>query len=93
MCSQLVAVMLNVRLSSSCQLSGVDGSRIVPEYSFLDARGLGAFEGRALAAYQEVNRHFPSNWSALEHRQAVCNRKSSMLNSSTARMCVCNAGL
>lgn len=30
-------------------------SRIVPEYSFLDARGLGAYEGRGLAAANEVN--------------------------------------
>ena len=30
-------------------------SRIVPEYSFLDARGLGAYEGKALAAVNEVS--------------------------------------
>ena len=30
-------------------------SRIVPEYSFLDARGLGAYEGRRLAAVNEVS--------------------------------------
>nr|CAD1834232.1 unnamed protein product [Ananas comosus var. bracteatus] len=34
--------------------NGVDRSHIVPEYSFLDARGLGAFEGRSLASISEV---------------------------------------
>ncbi|GAQ90101.1 histidine phosphatase [Klebsormidium nitens] len=32
----------------------VGRSRIVPEYSFLDARGLGSYEGRSLAQIQEV---------------------------------------
>ncbi|XP_074316903.1 uncharacterized protein LOC141653136 [Silene latifolia] len=32
----------------------VDRSRIVPEYSFLDARGLGAYEGRPLESLSEV---------------------------------------
>ncbi|GAB4845652.1 hypothetical protein Ancab_039053 [Ancistrocladus abbreviatus] len=32
----------------------VDRSRIVPEYSFLDARGLGAYEGKALESISEV---------------------------------------
>ncbi|GAB2269860.1 hypothetical protein Dimus_004780 [Dionaea muscipula] len=32
----------------------VDRSRIVPEYSFLDARGLGAYEGKALESVSEV---------------------------------------
>lgn len=35
-------------------LNGVDRSRIVPEYSFLDARGLGAYEGRSLDSISEV---------------------------------------
>ncbi|XP_008801080.2 uncharacterized protein LOC103715279 isoform X1 [Phoenix dactylifera] len=35
-------------------VNGVDRSRIVPEYSFLDARGLGAFEGRRLGSIAEV---------------------------------------
>uniref|UniRef100_A0A1D1YVD4 Phosphoserine phosphatase 1 n=1 Tax=Anthurium amnicola TaxID=1678845 RepID=A0A1D1YVD4_9ARAE len=35
-------------------LNGVDRSRIVPEYSFLDARGLGAYEGRSLDSVSEV---------------------------------------
>jgi len=35
-------------------------SRIVPEYSFLDARGLGAYEGRGLAAVNEVSDFEPS---------------------------------
>lgn len=35
-------------------VNGIDRSRIVPEYSFLDARGLGAFEGRSLDAVSEV---------------------------------------
>jgi hypothetical protein len=30
-------------------------SRIVPEYSFLDARGLGAYEGKQLADIKEVS--------------------------------------
>ncbi|XP_020098770.1 uncharacterized protein LOC109717404 isoform X2 [Ananas comosus] len=34
--------------------NGVDRSHIVPEYSFLDARGLGAFEGRSLESISEV---------------------------------------
>lgn len=29
-------------------------SNIVPEYSFLDARGLGAYEGKALQSVSEV---------------------------------------
>lgn len=37
-----------------CDLVGIS-SRIVPEYSFLDARGLGAYEGRGLAAVNEVS--------------------------------------
>ncbi|GMH21477.1 hypothetical protein Nepgr_023319 [Nepenthes gracilis] len=32
----------------------VDRSHIVPEYSFLDARGLGAYEGKALESISEV---------------------------------------
>ncbi|KAG0455420.1 hypothetical protein HPP92_024712 [Vanilla planifolia] len=35
-------------------VNGIDRSRIVPEYSFLDARGLGALEGRSLDAVAEV---------------------------------------
>ncbi|KAK8933514.1 hypothetical protein KSP39_PZI015590 [Platanthera zijinensis] len=35
-------------------INGIDRSRIVPEYSFLDARGLGAFEGRSLDAVSQV---------------------------------------
>ncbi|KAM0945991.1 putative histidine phosphatase superfamily, clade-1 [Dioscorea sansibarensis] len=35
-------------------LNGVDRSRIVPEYSFLDARGLGAYEGKSLDSIAEV---------------------------------------
>ncbi|KAH0463893.1 hypothetical protein IEQ34_006679 [Dendrobium chrysotoxum] len=35
-------------------VNGIDRSRIVPEYSFLDARGLGALEGRSLDAVSEV---------------------------------------
>ncbi|XP_028551382.1 uncharacterized protein LOC110093346 [Dendrobium catenatum] len=35
-------------------VNGIDRSRIVPEYSFLDARGLGALEGRSLDAIFEV---------------------------------------
>ncbi|XP_074564194.1 uncharacterized protein LOC141820723 [Curcuma longa] len=34
--------------------NGVDRSRIVPEFSFLDARGLGAFEGRSLGSINKV---------------------------------------
>eukprot|EP00850_Spirogloea_muscicola_P018685 SM000174S03340 [mRNA] locus=s174:56633:58297:- [translate_table: standard] len=33
---------------------GLSHSKIVPEYSFLDARGVGAYEGRPLAALDEV---------------------------------------
>jgi hypothetical protein len=29
-------------------------SRIVPEYSFLDARGLGAYEGKSLSVLSKV---------------------------------------
>ncbi|KNA09565.1 hypothetical protein SOVF_152400 isoform B [Spinacia oleracea] len=32
----------------------IDRSHIVPEYSFLDARGLGAYEGKALESVSEV---------------------------------------
>ncbi|CAL9084325.1 unnamed protein product [Musa textilis] len=35
-------------------VNSIDRSRIVPEYSFLDARGLGAFEGRNLGSISEV---------------------------------------
>ncbi|GLU20704.1 hypothetical protein SLE2022_368880 [Rubroshorea leprosula] len=35
-------------------VNGVSRSYIVPEYSFLDARGLGAFEGKKLEAVSEV---------------------------------------
>ncbi|GLT47227.1 hypothetical protein SLA2020_209370 [Shorea laevis] len=35
-------------------VNGVTRSYIVPEYSFLDARGLGAFEGKKLEAVSEV---------------------------------------
>ncbi|KAK3005151.1 hypothetical protein RJ639_017157 [Escallonia herrerae] len=35
-------------------VNGVTRSRIVPEYSFLDARGLGAYEGKNLASISEV---------------------------------------
>lgn len=35
-------------------VNNVNRSRIVPEYSFLDARGLGAYEGRGLASVNEV---------------------------------------
>lgn len=35
-------------------VNSIDRSRIVPEYSFLDARGLGAFEGRALKDINEI---------------------------------------
>lgn len=35
-------------------VNGIDRSRIVPEYSFLDARGLGAYEGRTLDSIREV---------------------------------------
>ncbi|KAK3018543.1 hypothetical protein RJ639_003900 [Escallonia herrerae] len=35
-------------------VNGVTRSRIVPEYSFLDARGLGAYEGKSLASVSEV---------------------------------------
>ncbi|CAI5461190.1 unnamed protein product [Closterium sp. Yama58-4] len=34
-------------------VNGADYSRIVPEYSFLDARGLGAFEGQPLESMRE----------------------------------------
>ncbi|CAO2204266.1 unnamed protein product [Urochloa humidicola] len=34
--------------------NGINRSRIVPEYSFLDARGLGAFEGKSLDTLPEV---------------------------------------
>ncbi|KAL6845363.1 hypothetical protein ACP4OV_024858 [Aristida adscensionis] len=34
--------------------NGINRSHIVPEYSFLDARGLGAFEGQSLDALPEV---------------------------------------
>ncbi|CAM8936878.1 unnamed protein product [Rhodiola kirilowii] len=39
-------------------VNGVSRSYIVPEYSFLDARGLGAYEGKNLGAVSEVNSHF-----------------------------------
>lgn len=35
-------------------INDVNRSRIVPEYSFLDARGLGAYEGRSLSLISEV---------------------------------------
>ncbi|KAL3681483.1 hypothetical protein R1sor_024439 [Riccia sorocarpa] len=35
-------------------INNITYSRIVPEYSFLDARGLGAYEGRKLSAVDEV---------------------------------------
>ncbi|KAH9315265.1 hypothetical protein KI387_023892, partial [Taxus chinensis] len=35
-------------------INGVDRSRIVPEYSFLDARGLGVYEGRSLKDINEI---------------------------------------
>nr|XP_011464008.1 PREDICTED: uncharacterized protein LOC101293792 [Fragaria vesca subsp. vesca] len=35
-------------------VNGVTRSNIVPEYSFLDARGLGAYEGKKLEAVSEV---------------------------------------
>ncbi|KAJ0971707.1 hypothetical protein J5N97_019666 [Dioscorea zingiberensis] len=35
-------------------INGVDRSRIVPEYSFLDARGVGAYEGKSLDSITEV---------------------------------------
>lgn len=35
-------------------VNGVSRSHIVPEYSFLDARGLGAYEGKNLASISEV---------------------------------------
>lgn len=35
-------------------LNGVNRSHIVPEYSFLDARGLGAYEGKSLDTISEV---------------------------------------
>ncbi|XP_065876089.1 uncharacterized protein [Euphorbia lathyris] len=35
-------------------VNGISRSYIVPEYSFLDARGLGAYEGRKLEALSEV---------------------------------------
>ncbi|PIN01675.1 Phosphoglycerate mutase [Handroanthus impetiginosus] len=35
-------------------VNGVSRSHIVPEYSFLDARGLGAYEGKKLDAISEV---------------------------------------
>lgn len=33
----------------------IDRSHVVPEYSFLDARGLGAYEGKALNSISEVH--------------------------------------
>ncbi|KAL3835189.1 hypothetical protein ACJIZ3_009925 [Penstemon smallii] len=35
-------------------VNGINRSRIVPEYSFLDARGLGAYEGKNLDSISEV---------------------------------------
>ncbi|XP_009593478.1 uncharacterized protein LOC107803401 isoform X2 [Nicotiana tabacum] len=35
-------------------VNGINRSRIVPEYSFLDARGLGAYEGKSLDTLSEV---------------------------------------
>ncbi|XP_051123310.1 uncharacterized protein LOC127246122 [Andrographis paniculata] len=35
-------------------VSGINRSHIVPEYSFLDARGLGAYEGKSLDSISEV---------------------------------------
>lgn len=36
------------------EVNGVNRSRIVPEYSFLDSRGLGAYEGKNLDSIREV---------------------------------------
>ena len=33
----------------------IEHSNIVPEYSFLDARGLGAYEGKNLESISEVS--------------------------------------
>ncbi|MBA0616627.1 hypothetical protein Godav_026130, partial [Gossypium davidsonii] len=38
-------------------VNGVSRSYIVPEYSFLDARGLGAYEGKELEAISQVQSH------------------------------------
>lgn len=46
----------NQRLISEC-------SNIVPEYSFLDARGLGAYEGKSLKVVSEVRSQF--NWVSI----------------------------
>ncbi|CAH1428448.1 unnamed protein product [Lactuca virosa] len=35
-------------------INGINRSNIVPEYSFLDARGLGAYEGKALQSVSEI---------------------------------------
>ncbi|XP_024976894.1 uncharacterized protein LOC112514578 [Cynara cardunculus var. scolymus] len=35
-------------------VNGVNRSNIVPEYSFLDARGLGAYEGKSLQSVSEI---------------------------------------
>ncbi|XP_020588714.1 uncharacterized protein LOC110030377 isoform X2 [Phalaenopsis equestris] len=35
-------------------VNGINRSRIVPEYSFLDARGVGAFEGKSLDTVSEL---------------------------------------
>lgn len=35
-------------------VNGINRSHIVPEYSFLDARGLGAYEGRNLQSVSEI---------------------------------------
>jgi hypothetical protein len=45
----------NMSTESPCSCWLLDCSRIVPEYSFLDARGLGAFEGKSLDALPEVS--------------------------------------
>jgi hypothetical protein len=48
-----------------------DCSRIVPEYSFLDARGLGAFEWKSLDTLPEVliiSVHYTMNSLSLQLR-------------------------
>jgi hypothetical protein len=65
-CAQLLVIggilfSLNIQLGSDsygflCPLVSMSFcSRIVPEYSFLDARGLGAYEGKQLADIKEVS--------------------------------------
>ncbi|GBF88682.1 phosphoglycerate bisphosphoglycerate mutase family protein [Raphidocelis subcapitata] len=44
-------------------LAGIGRSRIVPEYSFLDLRGLGVFEGGTIvAAYQQLHEGDSFDW-------------------------------